>query len=81
MNLQEHIQKCVRKGYIIQAQTETSAQLVKPKVFSAGWALFWFLMFGIGLVVYLFYYAVKSSGAVYLYVEDAGLPTEHVVAK
>lgn len=32
--LRDHITEYVRKGYTVQSQAETSAQLVKPKVFS-----------------------------------------------
>ncbi len=68
--LQAQINEYVRKGYVEQSQTETSAQLVKPKSFSFGWAFLWFLFFGIGLLVYVLYYIMKSDGAIYLYVED-----------
>ena len=69
--LQEHIGWYVREqGFIVVSQTETSAQLVKPKGFSLMWALLWFLLLGIGLLVYIFYYVSKKDQTVYLYVED-----------
>ena len=69
-SLQEHIGWYVKEqGYQVVSQTETSAQLVKPKKFSLGWALLWFLVFGIGLLVYVFYYMANSAGSIYLYVE------------
>ncbi len=69
--LQDHIGWYVmEQGYQVVSQTETSAQLVKPKSFSFGWAFLWFLFFGIGLLVYVLYYMMKSDGAIYLYVED-----------
>lgn len=56
----------VRQGFRVVSQTESSAQLVKPKVFSFVWALLWFLLLGVGLVVYLLYYAAKKDKTVYL---------------
>ena len=53
--LQAHIAWYVRGGYRVVSQTDTTAQLVKPKEFSFGWAVFWFLFFGVGVLVYLFY--------------------------
>ena len=74
--LQEHIGWYVRQGYRVASQTETTAQLVKPKRFSFVWALGWFLLFGIGLIVYLLYYAAKKDKAIYLTVQADG--TVHV---
>lgn len=68
--LQVHIDWYVRQGYRVQSQTETSAQLVKPKAFSFVWALFWFLGLGVGVLIYLFYYAAKRDKTVYLSVTD-----------
>ncbi len=68
--LQAQINEYARKGYIVQSQTETSAQLVKPKVFSFVWALLWFLLLGVGVLVYIFYYMSKNDQTVYLYVEN-----------
>jgi uncharacterized membrane protein YccF (DUF307 family) len=50
------VMKYARIGYEVRSRTQTTAQLVKPKTFSFIWALVWFLLFGIGLIVYLLYY-------------------------
>ena len=68
--LQTQINEYARQGYIVQSQTETSAQLVKPKSFSFLWAFLWFLLLGIGLLIYIIYYLSKKDQAVYLYVEN-----------
>ena len=68
--LQNEINDYVRRGFIVQSQTETSAQLVKPKVFSFVWAFIWFLLLGVGVLVYIFYYMSKNDQTVYLSVED-----------
>ena len=45
------------------SQTDTSAQLIKPKQFSIRVAaLIWFLLFGVGLLIYIFYYVGKRDG-------------------
>ncbi len=68
--LQTQINEYVRKGYVVQSQTETSAQLVKPKVFSFVWAFLWFLLLGVGVLIYIFYYMSKNDQTVYLSVEN-----------
>jgi hypothetical protein len=71
--IQEHINWYVKQGYhVVVSQTETSAQLVKPKRFSFIWALLWFLVLGIGFLVYLFYYLGKRDQTVYLAVGADG---------
>lgn len=70
--LQREITSYVRQGYRVVSQTDTTAQLVKPKNFSLLWALLWFFLFGIGLVVYLVYYWSKRDLAVYLEVDEQG---------
>lgn len=69
--LDAKVRRYVRRGYIVQSQTDTSAQLVKPKKFSFLWALAWFLCFGVGLLVYLLYYWAKRDHVVYLSVTPA----------
>ena len=67
--LQTQINEYVRKGYHVQSQTGTTAQLVKPKSFSFGWAFLWFLLLGFGLLIYILYYVSKKDETVYLYIE------------
>lgn len=61
-----------RVGYRVVSQTDTSAQLVKPKSFSCLWASLWFLFFGIGLLFYLFYYWGKSETTLYIAIDEYG---------
>lgn len=70
--LDQEIDKYVKMGYRIVSQTQTTAQLVKPKKFSLIWAGLWFMLFGIGLVVYVLYYWAKSDKTVYLKVDEVG---------
>ena len=64
--LRLEIDRLVQDGYRVVSETEFSAQLVKPKAFSFGWALIWFLFFGIGVLIYIFYYMAKKDAVVYL---------------
>lgn len=68
--LTKEIKKYVKSGYRVVNQTNTTAQLVRPKRFSCLWASLWFLALGIGLIFYLFYYKGKSDDIIYLEVID-----------
>ena len=70
--LQREIAAYVKRGFVVQSQTDTTAQLVKRKKFSFLWALLWFLLAGVGLVVYLIWYAAKRDQSVYLSVDEVG---------
>ena len=70
--LEREIKKYVRRGYRVVSQTDTTAQLVRAKKFSCLWALLWLLVFGIGLIVYLIYYAAKRDDQVYIEVDERG---------
>jgi hypothetical protein len=70
--LEEELQQYARDGFFVQNRTATTAQLIKPKKFSFIWALVWFLLFGIGLIVYLLYYWGKRDQTVYLAVDERG---------
>jgi uncharacterized membrane protein YvbJ len=74
--LEEAIERFVLRGFFVRLRTSTSAQLVKPKKFSLVWAILWFLLFGVGLLIYVFYYLSKKDEGVYLQVDDYGNITE-----
>ena len=61
------------RDYRLITRTPTSAQLVKPKRFSFGWAVFWLLMLGFGLLVYLFYYVSRTDEQVFLRVDGESI--------
>jgi hypothetical protein len=60
------ISHLTRQGFILMQKTETSAQLVRPKRFSLLWALLWFLVFGVGVFVYIAFYLAKSDEGRYV---------------
>jgi hypothetical protein len=70
--LQAEVGRYVKKGYRVTSQTAKTAQLVKPKKFSFWWALAWFVVLGVGLIVYILYYGAKKDGQMYLTVDEAG---------
>lgn len=62
----------VGKGYRLVTQTDTTAQMVKPKTFSFGFFLLWTLLTGVGLILYPAYYLAKRDEQRYLSVDEAG---------
>ena len=70
--LEAKIAHLQRRGYRVVGRTPNTAQLVQPKRFSFGFALLWLLVLGVGLIVYLLYYAGKRDKTVYLEVVDDG---------
>jgi hypothetical protein len=73
--LEVQIGHYTRRGYFVRERTASTAQLIKPRTFSFLWALLWFLLFGIGLVVYLIYYAAKKDDGRYVSVNEYGAVT------
>lgn len=48
-------------GFLIVSRSENNMQFMRKKEFSFLWALLWFLVFGVGLIVYLLYYFSKND--------------------
>ena|ERR1700694_4334593 len=57
--LRAEIDRYIQMGYVVTSQTTRSAQLVKPKKFNIMWAIVWFTLAIVPLLVYLLYYAFK----------------------
>ncbi len=70
------ISERVRRGYRVVSQTDTSAQVMKPKTFSVGFAFLWFLVGGIGLLFYILYYVGKRDRQHYIEVDEYGRLTQ-----
>jgi hypothetical protein len=71
--LQERVNHYVDQQYRVISQTETAAQLVKPKRFSVVWFLLWCLLALVGGLVYIIYHAfMKRERQVYLQVDEHG---------
>lgn len=70
--LGQEIANYSRRGFRIVSRTDTTAQLSKPKEFSVLWATLWFLVFGIGVLIYIFYYMAKTDEIAYLEVGPDG---------
>lgn len=70
--LQRTIADYVSRGFQVVNQTDTSAQLLKKKTFSCLYSILWFLLFGIGLIIYLLYYAAKRDELLYISVDERG---------
>jgi hypothetical protein len=70
--LEQMIQKYVRLGYRVLSQTDTSAQLVKPKQFSCLVATILLLLLILPLLIYLFMYMAEKDRTVYVTVDEYG---------
>jgi hypothetical protein len=68
--LNQYVAELAATGYVTTSKTEDSAQLVRKKRFSVGWALAWFLLLGVGVVAYLIYYLGKRDDTAYLSATD-----------
>jgi len=70
--LEQEVQKYVRKGYRVLSQTDTSAQLVKPKRFSFLVALVLLLLMVLPFLVYLLWYMAAKDKTIYITVDTQG---------
>jgi len=75
--LGQEIANYSRRGFRIVSRTDTTAQLSKPKEFNVLWATLWFLVFGIGVLIYIFYYMAKTDEIVYLEVGPDGASVDY----
>lgn len=66
------IRQYIAAGFRVASQTPVSAQLVRPKQFSCAIATLSLLVFGVGVLVYLFYYAALRDDVYFLTVDESG---------
>lgn len=72
--LQSEIQKYVSAGFLIVHQTETTAQLRKPKQFNFGiFLVLGILLFIVGAILYVAWYASQNDEVVYLTLDNEGV--------
>jgi len=70
--LQQYIYAYIQQGYRVVSQTDTTAQMIKPKQFSLLAAIFWLFVFVIGLLIYIFYFMASGDQQMYLEVDLYG---------
>jgi len=70
--LEQEIQSYVRKGYRVLSQTDTSAQLVKPKKFNLLIAVICLLLAVFPFIIYLLMYMASKDKTVYISVDPQG---------
>ena len=70
--LEREIVRYSKRGYRVVSRTDTTAQMVKPRQFGCLAATLWTLLFGVGLIFYLFYYLAKKEDVIYLSVDERG---------
>jgi hypothetical protein len=71
--LEAEIARRTAQGWQVISKGVNEAQLRKPKQFSFVWAFLWFLVFGVGLIVYLLWHWAKRDQLIYLWVADGRL--------
>lgn len=72
--LQREIQKYAALGFFVVHQTETTAQLRKPKQFNILAALvLGVVLFIVGAILYVFWYMAQKDALVYLSVDHEGV--------
>jgi len=71
--LQAEIGRRTAQGWEIVSRGPTEAQMRRPKRFSFGWAFLWFLLFGVGVFVYLIWHWLKAEQLAYLRVVEGKL--------
>jgi len=70
--LEECIAYYVKDGYRIASQTETSAQMVKPKQFSGCLAVILLLLFLLPFIIYILYYLSQKDKTTYIQIDERG---------
>lgn len=70
--LDQEITRYVRKGYRVLSQTDTSAQLVRPKRFNLLLAVLLLVLMVLPFIVYLLMYLAARDTTVYLSVDAQG---------
>jgi len=75
--LNREIARYTRKGFRVVSQTPTTAQLAKPRKFSCLFATLWFLLLGIGLLVYIFWYLAKKDTIIFIEIDSQGKVYRH----
>ncbi|MCH8994846.1 MAG: DUF4352 domain-containing protein [Chloroflexi bacterium] len=71
--LQNEIARRTGQGWVLVSREAGEAQMRKPKRFSFVWAFLWFLLFGIGILIYLFWHWAKSDQLIFLRVVEGQL--------
>lgn len=68
------VAKMAKIGFMVHHREDEQIQLKRKKSFSFFAALSWFLLFGVGLIIYLIYYMSKrDTMRTFTYAEDEGL--------
>ena len=70
--LSSEITKYLKQGFRVVSQTDTSAQLVKPKSFGCLIAFICFLLAFLPFFLYILYYWAKKDETIYLQINEFG---------
>lgn len=64
--LESNVDEMIDRGFRVTARTDTMVHMMRPKKFSAVFAILWFLVCGFGVLVYIFYWMGKADDVVTL---------------
>lgn len=70
--LQQTIESYLRDGFRVISQTDTSAQLIKPRRYDPKWGCLGFLTFGVFWVIGLLVFLLQKDQLVYLSLDASG---------
>lgn len=70
--LANEIQKYIKDGFRVQSQTDTTAQLVKPKRLSCLLAVILLLLMVLPFLIYIIWFAAQKDEQVYIEVDENG---------
>ncbi len=71
--LQNEIARRTSHGWEIVSRGADEVQMRRPKRFSFGWAIFWFLFLGVGVFIYLIWHWLKSEQLAFIRVVEGRL--------
>lgn len=71
--LSAEIERRTARGWELVQRQALEAQMRRPKRFSFFWALVWFLLFGVGIIVYLLWHWAKRDELIFLRIENGEL--------
>lgn len=68
----------IKEGYEQELRTERELKMIKRKKFSFLWSVLWFLFFGIGLLIYIFYYMSKKDEIIYIRIDKTEIENKEI---
>lgn len=68
----------IKEGYEQELRTERELKMIRRKKFSFLWSVLWFFFFGIGLLIYIFYYMSKKDEIIYIRIDKTEIENKEI---